>query len=131
MEKCSLIQHKSTHTQEMQAQSHFDKLDNQYLSLWNNWYDAASQNKPNSVDLAKDLLHFLTSKDGKNLIKEAQKRIDEQHIQVPNLHSFEHQVQASINSLKTYIKNPEIVPQAASEYLSNMQAYLFKCRDNT
>lgn len=109
--------------------SSYNELNDKFMNLWNSWYDAASTHQSDAKHQAKKLLNFLQGSEGKKLIQETKQRIDDKHIYIPGLKSFEQQLHSSIGSLKIFIHHSSVVPQAASQYLARMQSYMYQCRD--
>ena len=96
----------------------FDALDDEFLARWTGWYRA-----PSAVG-ASCLLQWLGTGEGVDLIAAAVVRIRLLRVHIPGLRPFLAQVHASRESLRTFIRFPAVVPEAASEFLANMQRYL-------
>ena len=101
----------------------FNALDDLFVSKWTAWYRSPTK------DGAAGLLHWLSSREGRDLIGAARARIALQRVHIPGLRDFSAQVHSSKESLRIFIRTPHMVPQAASEFLGNMQRYLARVRD--
>jgi hypothetical protein len=100
----------------------FDALDDEFLARWTGWYRA-----PTAVG-ASCLLQWLGTGKGADLIATAVVRLRLLRVHIPGLRPFLAQVHASRESLRTFIRFPTVVPEAASEFLANMQRYFARVR---
>ena len=78
--------------------------------------------------MAVALLHFLEGADGRALIHKTTVRIALRRIHIPRMLSFSHQVGSVFTSLQIYLAEPEMTPDPLSEYLTDMQSYMYLCR---
>lgn len=108
----------------------YTQLDDQFVRHWNDWYKAASasMHAAQARHLAHALLRFLSSLEGRWLIQETVKRVAARKVRLPYLCRFQDEVQAARSSLHTFIVHPGLSPDAASEFLANMQEYMALCR---
>jgi hypothetical protein len=100
----------------------FDALDDEFVARWTGWYQA-----PTAVG-ASCLLQWLGTGKGADLIATAVVRLRLLRVHIPGLRPFLAQVHASRESLRTFIRFPTVVPEAASEFLANMQRYFARVR---
>ena len=98
----------------------FAALDDEFLARWTGWYQA-----PSAVG-ASCLLQWLGTGEGVDLIATAVVRLRLLRVHIPGLRPFLAQVHASREALRTFIRFPAVAPEAASEFLANMQRY-FAC----
>ena len=107
----------------------YTQLDDQFVRHWNGWYDAAvAARHADAHSLARVLLNFLSGIGGRLLIQETVVRVAERKVRLPHLCSFRHEVKAARTSLHTFLAHPLLSPDAASEFLANMQEYMVRCR---
>ena len=100
----------------------FAALDDEFLARWTGWYRT-----PTAVG-ASCLLQWLEAGKGADLIATAVVRLRLLRVHIPGLRPFLAQVHASKEALRTFIRSPPVVPEAASEFLANMQSYLARVR---
>ena len=107
----------------------YTQLDDQFVQHWNDWFEAAaSMHAAEARHLAHALLRFLSSLDGRWLIQETVARVAARKIRLPYLLRYPDEVQAARASLRTFVAHPDLSPDAASEFLANMQEYMARCR---
>ena len=109
--------------------SRYRQLDDRFIDLWNEWYAAAcvgSEHQARSATLA--LRTFLKERwEGGALIRETVACIARRKIRIPHLQAFPDQVKSVFRSIDIYLSNPGMAPEPLSEFLSNMQSYMYQC----